>query len=895
MAVTAWCYNRVMAREEPHHQFRRPLLQTKLSMPRVRTHPVARPRLIDILNDVLAADGSIRRKLSLVVGPAGYGKSTLVCQWAQQLPLPVAWLSLDTADNDPARFLAYLFAAVASVRPDIGEAALARLSSTYIYNDNDAILTAFVNDLAACVEPCIVVLDDYHLVENEAVHEIMRYLLQHMPQQLHLLLTSRAQPPLPLALLRARHALIRVEARALKFTTPEAAHFMRETMGLTLSEAQIEQLNAQVEGWITGYQLIALALQEDVALEEAFSGNQRYLVDYLADQVLDQQPAELQQFMLQTAILPQFNLALCEWVTGRSCTHLLRQVEAANLFLIPLDAARNWYRYHHLFAEFLTGRLRRRCEPEAIAVLHSRAATWYRERDEPLVAVDHALAAGDHVLAADLMAVAGRELLMFGEGSTLRHWLETLPDEVRQSRPGLRLFFVWALIRTRELAQARSELEAVSASLENELQWGEWLALRARLAVLTGDTEVNIRYSQKALARLPADQHMLRSEVAINLGLSHLQRADLAAAEQAFAEAARHRAHDPGLWAVLFATFYWGATLERQARPQEAYRIYEQGLNSAREMLAGRPMSPAIGFMHVGLGTLLLEWNRLDEAEVQLRQALHWAERSGDHKMLYYSREAFARLLAAASDWPAAFAQVDAIEGGSSSAGLSTLRAELALQCGDLDMARRWLESHAVTPDDDGTQVRELPFIYLNLLRIQLAKQQYAGLLSLQQKLAAYIEERQNQRLQIEMWLLEALIRAGQGELADGMRPLLRALLRAEPAGYQRLFLNYRSPLLLRLLHQAAGNGATAAAYARLLLAHCGEGILAELQPLSPREMEVLLLLAQGLSNRSIAEQMVVSLNTVKAHTRRLYDKLDVNSRGQAVARARTLRLLDGA
>ncbi|MCB0013120.1 MAG: AAA family ATPase [Anaerolineales bacterium] len=884
-----------MAREEPHHLLRRPLLQTKLSMPRVRSHPVTRPRLIDILNDALAEDGTIRRRLSLVEGPAGYGKSTLVCQWAQQLSLPVAWLSLDGADNDPARFLAYLFAAVATVRPAIGEAALARLSSTYIYNDEDAILTAFVNDLAICQEPIVVVLDDYHLIENESVHEIMRFLLQHMPQQLHLVVTSRAQPPLPLALLRARHALIRVEARDLQFTVAEAAHFMQETMGLVLSEAQIERLNAQVEGWITGYQLIALALQEEVALEEAFSGSHRYLVDYLADQVLDQQPAELQQFMLQTAILPQFNRELCEWVTGQACAGLLRQVEAANLFLIPLDSARNWYRYHHLFADFLTGRLQRRCEPEAIAALHSRAATWYRERGEPLVAVDHALAASDFDLAADLMAVAGRELLMFGEGNTLRHWLEMLPEEVRQARPGLRLFFVWALIRTRELAKAKSELQAVSESLENELQWGEWLALRARLAVLTGDTEVNIRYSQKALARLPADQHMLRSEVAINLGLSHLQQADLAAAEQAFAEAARHRAHDPGLWAVLFATFYWGETLERQARPQDAFPIYEQGLNSAREMLAGRPMSPAVGFMHVGLGNLLLEWNRLDEAEVQLRQALRWAERSGDHKMLYYSREGLARLLAAAGDWPAALNQVEAIEGGGSSAGMSILRAELAWQYGDLAMARRWLAGQSVSLEDDEAQIRELPFIYLNLLRIQLAEQQYAGLLPLQQKLTAFIKERQNQRLQIEMWLLEALIRAGQGELADGTRPLLRALLRAEPAGYQRLFLNYQSPLLHRLLHQVAGNGASTAAYARQLLAQCGEPILAELQPLSPREMEVLLLLAQGLSNRSIAEQMVVSLNTVKAHTRRLYDKLDVNSRGQAVARARALRLLDSA
>ena len=874
---------------------RRPLLQTKLSMPRVRANPVARPRLVDKLNQSLTEAGSMRSKLSLVMGPAGYGKTTLVSQWINQRPQPTAWLSLDRGDNDEGRFLAHFFAAVAKVQEEIGEAAMARLTTTYLYNDVNAILTSFVNDLAVCDETVIVVLDDYHLIENEAVHDIVRFLLQHMPLQLHLVITSRTQPPLPLSLLRARNTLTRINARDLQFTDQEAVAFMQATMGLNLTERQIRQLNEQVEGWITGYQLVALALQEEVALQEAFSGNQRYLVDYLADQVLDQQPEELQEFLLRTAVLPQFNISLCEQVTGLPCREMLRQIEAANLFLIPLDAERRWYRYHHLFADFLTGRLRRRKEQAEIEALHRRAAEWYRRQEQPLIAVDHALAAGDHEMAAELMSQAGRELLMYGEGSTLRGWLETLPDDVRESRPSLRLFFIWALIRTRELEQAADELEAVSELLDDELHWGEWMALRARLAVLTGNTEVNIKYSQKALAKLPADQHMLRSEIAINLGLSHLQQADLTAAQQAFAEAAQNRTHDPGLWAVMFANFYWGIALERQAKPQQAFAIYQRGLDNAAEMLRGQKMSPAVGFMHVGLGQLLFEWNRLAEAETHLRQALYWSERSGDVKMLYYSRESLARLLAANGAWDEAYVLVDAIEDKSDARGLSALRAELALLQRNLAVATVLVDKKGIGVNDPEEKVRKLPFLYLHLIKVRLMERNFAGLRRLVRVLTTYISERNNERMKVEMYLLDAIVHAAEGDMATANQLFLRSLVGAEPAGYRRLFLDYASPTLNRLLHQAAGNG-LGADYARSLLSDLqqqDEPILQEIQPLSPRELEVLSLLAQGLSNRSIAEQMVVSLNTVKAHTRRLYEKLDVNSRSQAVARARTLHLLD--
>ena len=871
---------------------KRPLLQTKLTLPRLRQNPVTRPRLLERLNTAVSPDGRIQPKLTLITGSAGYGKTTLATQWIAQMERPVAWLSLDANDNDEARFLAYLFAAIGTVREDVGEAALARLTTTYLYNETEAILTALLNDLALGEETAVIVLDDYHLITAPAVHQAVTFILQNMPVQLHLIITSRSEPPLPLALLRARDALNWIGSRDLRFTPDEAAQFLQQTMGLELSSSQIEQLDEQVEGWVTGLQLIALALQESVSLPEAFSGSQRYLVDYLADQVLNRQPPEIQEFLLQTAVLSQFNAGLCEQLTGGPSQQLLEQIEAANLFLVPLDAERRWYRYHHLFGDFLHGRLQQQKSAEQITYLHQQAACWYHEAGQPLVAVDHALAAKDYELAIQLMETVARDVLMFGEGITLRQWVEALPEEMQTARPRLTLFYIWSLIRTGEFSQAKRLLEAVSDQLDTPLLWGEWSALRARIAVITGDTEINIRFSNKALAKLPEDQHMLRSEVAINLGFSYLQRAELDAARDAFAEAAQNSTHDPGLWAVMFATFYWGQTHERQAQLKEAFAIYERGLATAVSQQAN---SAAVGFMHLGLGKLLYEWNRLAEAETHLRHALACAERSGDHKMLIYSRESLAQLLVTLGDWPAAEALVVALEQQIQSPTISSFRAELAFQQGDVRLVRQWADGLGIAINDDPEKICELPGAYLLLVRYELTQRNYEVVLPVLAVLQTIGEEQRSSRFLLRVLLLQALVQAKMGALATAV-PLFQQLLTlAEPGGYVRLFLNYPDATLNRLLHLAANNPVTAN-YARSLVAHCDPETAVPnptVQPLSPRELEVLQHLAAGRSNREIANEMVLSLNTIKAHTRRLYAKLDVNNRTQAVARARTLHLLD--
>jgi LuxR family maltose regulon positive regulatory protein len=877
----------------------------------MRATNIARPRLLNQLNHAVSSDGTIHPKLTLITAPAGYGKSTLTTQWVSQLNRSVAWLSLDAGDNDEARFLAYLFAALATVHEEVGEAAQARLTTTYLYNDTEAILTALLNDLSAGSETVVIVLDDYHLITDGAIHQAMTFILQHMPVQLHLVIAGRAEPPLPIALLRAQGTLNWVNARDLRFTNEEAALFLSQTMGVTLSDSQIARLDEQVEGWVTGLQLVGLALQEQVAflghgaLQAAFSGSQRYLVDYLADQVLSCQPADIQEFLLRTAVLTQFNTGLCNALTGRDSHTQLAHVEAANLFLIPLDPKRQWFRYHHLFADFLLGRLQQRKSAAEIAQLHRRAAEWYHQNGQSLIAVEHALEAEDYELAVTLILEVARQVLMFGEGITLRQWVERLPEAMQTTSPDLVLYHVWSLIRTGDFARATTLLESISDRLDTRRLFGEYAALRARLAVMTGDTEINIQFSQKALHKLPDDDHMLRGEVAINLGFSHLQKSDLEAARDAFAEAAQNTAHDPGLWAVMFATFYWGETYERQANLTAAFDIYRQGLALSEAQTNGRQASPAAGFMHVGLGKILYEWNRLAEAEGHLRRALELAQRCGDHKMLIYSREAMAQLLTTLDDWPGAQAILDDLEKQIQSPGPSTLRAILALQHGDLVTAERWKTAQNLSLEDTAEKIEQLPFTYLTLARLHLQRRQYDGLQSLLACLETIGEEREKLQFLTSVYLVRALLYARQGAITEAMPCFQRALTLAERGGYIRTVLNHQEPSLTRLLHLAASKGlshaqnSVTAAFARTLLAHFdpqetaeGPNNRLEVQPLSPRELEVLQYLAAGLTNREIAERLVVTINTVKAHTRRLYAKLDVGNRTQAVARGRECSLL---
>lgn len=880
---------------------KRPLLKTKLFMPRSRPDTVERPRLIERLHQSILPDGAILPKLTLITAPAGYGKTTLATQWINQLNSPIAWLSLDANDNDLARWMAYLFAAIATVQEEIGETALSRLTTTYLYNEPEAILTALLNDIAVCPETVILALDDYHLIHNDQIHQLLAFILQHAPVQLHLIITSRSEPPLPLAHLRAQNALNWLTARDLRFTLAEAEQFLQHTMRLNLSAADILALDEQVEGWVTGLQLAGLALQEGVPLPQATSGNARYLVDYLAEQVFDNLPQNIQDFLLRTAVLDRFCADLCDalLLDGQDSSASIRYLETANLFLIPLDSERTWYRYHHLFNEFLFNRLEARCQEDAISDLYHRSAQWHFHNDLPLVAVEFALKANDYPLAATIIREIGHEVLMFGEGLTLRQWIENLPVKLHHNDPRLALFYVWALIRTGDYKQAKTILKRIAdqGQLNTPLLWGEWSALRARLAVMTGDTDVNIHFSNKALSKLPADQHMLRSEVAINLGFSHLQQANIPAARSAFAEAAQNTAHDPGLWAVMFATFYWGQTYERELQLSAAHEVYQRGLDRAvaQQVVAQQAnASTAVGFMHIGLGKLMYEWNRLGEAEMHLRRALECAERSGDHKMLIYARESLAQLYVALDDWASASQLLDDLELQTRSPGRSLRRATLAMQQGDLTVGQAWLEVTGIRLTDTTEQIEEWPTAFLTLAKLRLAQRNFAHIETVLSTLENFAINRNSERFLVQVLLTQTLYYAKQGQTEAAQAHLCRAVILAEPAGLKRTFLDICDPTLNRLLHVTASRP-VAGAYATTLLSLLSPDSPSQIppqHPLSPRELELLRYLAQGMTNRQIAEQMIVSLNTVKTHSRRLYNKLDVNNRSQAVARGREWQLL---
>ncbi|MEM7331482.1 MAG: LuxR C-terminal-related transcriptional regulator [Chloroflexota bacterium] len=875
--------------------FQRPLLQTKLYMPRSRANLVPRTRLISKLNTALLPGSVLQPKLTLITGPAGYGKSTLAIQWINQLDLPVAWLSLDQNDNDEARFLAYLFAAVSLVNPDIGQSALARLSSTYLYNESEAILINLLNEMAQCQQTAVIVLYDFHVITSDAVHKIITFILQHAPIQLHLLITSRTEPNLPIALLRAQDSLNWINQQDLKFTVPEATQFLEDTMDVSLTYEQIELLDQQVEGWVTGLQLIGLALKESDGMPQAISGNHRYLVDYLADQVLNKQPEHVQAFLMQTAVLDRFCVPLCDALCAsdqvpQSSKAILRHLETANLFLIPLDNERRWFRYHHLFGEFLNGRLHNRHSQAQITELHHSAAVWYHENGHSLIAVEHALTAQAYELAADIIRSVGRDVLMFGEGITLRQWMEQLPEDIQQTDPKLVLFHIWSLIRTGEFSQAKHCLNAISEQLDTPLLWGEWSALRARIAVMTGDIDVNIKFSNKALAKLPQDQHMLRSEVAINLGFSHLQLAEIEAARDAFAEAAQQTSHDPGLWAVMFATYYWGQTVERLLQLSTAFDVYQQGLSKGTGKARN---SPALGFMYLGLGKLFYEQNQLAECETHLRQAVTRAKRCGDHKMLIYSLEALAQLLTTIGDWTEAQETLSALEQVIDSDGPATRRAILAIQQGELETVAQWIAKMNICLSDSPEKIRDMPLAYLTLVRYQMARNELEDLLPVLQTISEFSQERKHLLFNLPVIILQAIVLGKRGEIETAVAILNQAMSLTNGQQFVRTFIDLQDPTLHRLLHLIANNGVNAP-YARLLLAHLSPDDHEEtaVPILTQRELELVQYLAQGLTNLAISKAMTVSLNTVKAHTRRLYTKLDVHNRTEAVSKARSLDIL---
>jgi LuxR family transcriptional regulator, maltose regulon positive regulatory protein len=894
-----------------------PLVSTKLRPSQSRPKLVARPRLLERL----APEAG--RRLTLVSAPAGFGKTTLLVKWARDQAhkgRPVAWLSLDDDDNDPARFLAYLAAAIgrAADEEGIGGGALAALRSPEPPRI-EALAGALVNEVAELPGGLDLVLDDYHAIDSEGVHGIVNMLLERLPEGAHLVVSGRVDPPLSLARLRARGQMVRLGASELAFTREEAAAFLRGVMELDLSGDEVASLERRTEGWIAGLQLAALSMREreDVSgFVESFSGSHRDVLDFLAEEVLERQPAHVREFLLKTSILDALTGPLCDALTGRSDSQvMLERLERENLFVVALDDERKWYRYHHLFADFLRGRLRRE-SPELTNGLHIRASEWNERNGRLSSAVEHALSAPNHDLAARLIEDGVEGAVERGEGTTALRWLEALPTEAKRRHPRLFVEHAVALVITGRPDDAEpllkeAELAASEATVDGEegrFLLGFASAVRSWRARLRGDATEAVELARRALALLPDSETHVRNYAAVRLGDALRAVGDLAAADEAYAEAAEIDRAARHTYARLAGMGPHARVRAERGRLREADEAFRRALRLLTE--EGFELSPAAGVVHIGTADLLYERDDLDGAERALERGVGLAERTGDVSTLVWAYVTLSRVKRARGDEGGALERARQAERVARDSGADLQIAialawmtRLLLARGDLTEATTLEQERAARAEYAADAARVVD--RLTSARLLHARGRHREALELLEELGATAEAAGRTGDLIEILALQALaLWAGQ-EKERPVRILAGALALAEPEGYVRTFVD-EGPEMAELLSEALEarqrgrlDPPVPPYYLRKLLAATERDATGAArpatdlpEPLSERELEVLALIAAGKSNRRIATELFVSVGTVKTHLNNAYRKLGVHSRTQAVARARELNLI---
>lgn len=893
------------------------LLVTKLFRPAPRRDLVHRPRLANRLTDGLTGP------ITVVVAPAGWGKTSLLAGWlaTQEQPGPsLAWLALDQQDNDLARFLRYMIGAVQSVRPELGQGALARLNAAQPPTA-ESVLTHLVNELATLPEDLVLVLDDYHWIETPVIHQTMAFLLDHLSPRLHVVIATRHNPPLPLARLRARGHLVEIRAADLAFTEEEAARFLNDVMGLNLTPNDVGALENRTEGWIAGLHLAALTLVDRTPEQRhdfiaSLSGTHRYILDYLAGEVFERQEPEVQRFLLFTSILGGLSGPLCAAVladhAGGEATlngqAMLEFLDDANLFVIRLDDTRTWYRYHHLFAGFLHERLRRE-RPDLIPELHQRAARWLEENGRPEYAAEHALRAEDFEEAARLVErVIGPMIWRRGEVGRLRRWLERLPREVTRVRPRLSLDLAWVLLWSAQIDAIEPRLQDTEQALcelpeaNTQALRGEVAAIRAELARQSGEIDTAIGLARRALADLPPDARRVRAATSGLLGQALLLQGDANGASHAFADAAELGRAPETLTLALIALGRLLQTQVLQSRLDLAAGTYHQTLALAQSI--GMADAPAIGVAQVYMAEALREWSDLSGAEALVREGIaHCTEWPGLADMALDGYLTLARLLQERGDVESALAALSTAEALGREAHvfqyaerLALARVRLWLATDDDDALRRWIRTQGARWKAEKT-LGSMDLLERTMLaRLHLMRGEASDSLAGLNGLVEFAEAGGLMRSATEILLLRALSFRGQGQTAQAMMALARALSLAEPQGYVRLFVD-EGPRMVELLRQARSRG-VAPEYVDTLLASGASPATAArkgdvpVDPLSNRELELLRLLAAGLSTSEIAGQLFITIGTARNHLKNIYGKLDVHGRVQAIERARALNML---
>jgi len=889
-----------------------PILATKLYIPSPRPKVVLRPRLIQQLNEGLPSGRT--PGVTLISAPAGFGKTTLVSEWVAGCERPAAWLSLDDGDNDPARFLTYLVAALQTIAQNIGAGVLGVLQSPQP-PPIESILTALLNEITTVPEDFVLILDDYHVIDSKAVDHALTFLLEHQPPQMHLVIATREDPDLPLARLRAQGQMTELRAADLRFTASEAAEFLNRVMGLNLSAANIDALETRTEGWIAGLQLAAISMQghQDAAgFIQSFTGSHHFVMDYLVEEVLGQQPERVQTFLLRTSILDRLCGSLCDVVLldpSASGQETLEYLEHANLFLIPLDNERRWYRYHHLFADLLRQRLHQNIASPAgtggaegaVNELHIRASQWYEDNDLAIEAFQHAAAANDVERAERLMAGKGIPLHFRGGVTPLLEWLETLPTSVMNARPSLWWRHASLLLINGQTAGVGEKLQAAEAALAAALQGtepddntrnllGQIAAATATLALTRYDVETMLAQSRRALEYLHPSSLSTRASANWTLGYAYTLQGDRAAARRAFTESISLSQTSGAIFTAILATIGLGNVQEVDNQLYQAAETYRRVLQ-----WAGDKPQQIISEAHLGLARVLYEWNDLDAAEQHGEQSLQLARQYESIIDRFVFGEVFlARLKLTQGDVDGASAILARTEQSVRQYNFVHRVPEVAaaqvltlLRQGNLAAAAHLAQTHNLLTSQ---------------ARVHLAEGNPSAALAVLEPFRQQVEAKGWADEQLKAMILQAIAHQAHGENGEAVQVLGDALALAEPGGFIRIFVDEGLPMA-QLLSEAAAHGMLPGYVGKLLAAFESEEQKRTdnsslppaqplIEPLSQRELEVLRLIAQGFSNDEIGKRLFLALDTVKGHNRKIFDKLQVQRRTEAVARARELGLL---
>jgi len=816
------------------------LLQTKLFVPPLRPNLVPRPHLIERLNQGL----QLGHKLTLISAPAGFGKTTLVSEWMHNLRLDaekesefvnrIAWLSLDEGDNDPAQFLTYFIAAlnqIEEIGARIGEGALVMLQSPQP-PPSEVVLTSLINDITVILDKIILVLDDYHSIVSSPVDDTITFLLEHLPPQMHLIIATRDDPQLHLARLRARGQLAELRAADLRFTSSEATEFLNQVMGLNLSKDDISVLENRTEGWIAGLQLAAISMhgsKDATGFIKSFTGSHRFVLDYLIEEVLEQQSESVQMFLLQTAILNRLTGSLCNALTGQDNGQAtLERLEHANLFIIRLDEERRWYRYHHLFSDLLRQRLRQ-TRPEELPILHIRAGEWFNHQGLQREAIKHSLAARDYQGAAEMIRGIAIDIIQQGEHTTVVGWINALPEELVIEQPYLCVLHAWALQLSGQLETAESRLvHAENAMASPKYQHDEdgdtILGLihshRAYMTFMTGEHEKTISHAHQALDQLPESTALIRAQTGLYLGVAYRYQGQFQAALDTYNEILPVTRKMEGRTIAVLSNLHLGDLHWQMAHLHQAKELYEEGLEIT-ERHTGRDNLPYCGLVYVHIGRVLRQWNQLEHAyryaEKGLALCRDWnvadilalscIELAHIHQALRNDEQARTsiqeaiKIMDSFSPWGSKYAAAH--------------QAKMDLRRGDLGAAERWAQANDLVTDGNFEIHREIE--YLALARFFIAQKRFEEARALVERIYRIAQEIGNRRTELEGLILLASVFYAQGETDQALVHLEKALSIGEPEGFIRIFVD-EGPPMAHLLYDALSRGISPD-YVRLLLA----------------------------------------------------------------------------